>query len=280
MKIILTTESTCDLPNEILQKYDIRVIPLKIILGDEEYADGVNITCEDIYHCVEEKNIFPKTAALTQEEYYEFFKKNLADGDALIHFGLSGKISRTCESAMMAAEKIENVYCVDSCALSTGVALQILHAYDMAKEGYSVKEVYEEALKVAQKIQVSFVIKDLDYLYKGGRCSSVSNFFGKMLKIHPEIIMPKGAMTVGKKYKGAFPAVVDKYINDKMTAYPEVEKKRAFVTHTKCDPELVAATVEKVKSYNIFDEVLETTAGCTISSHCGPNTLGVLFITK
>ena len=280
MKIILTTESTCDLPQEILKKYDIRTIPLKIILGENEYTDGVDVTCEDIYNYVENNSVFPKTAALTEDEYTEFFKKNLADGDALIHFGLSSKISRTCESAMMAAEKLDNVYCVDSLALSTGVSLQILHASDMIKKGMSAEEVYKEALRVAQKIQVSFVIKDLDYLYKGGRCSSLSNFFGKMLKIHPEIIMPGGAMTVGKKYKGAYSAVVDKYLNDKITSCPSVEKARVFITHTKCDPELVSAAVGKVKSYNIFDEVLETTAGCTITSHCGPNTLGVLFITE
>ena len=281
MKIKVTSDSTCDLSPELVEKYNVGIFPLNVILGDKTYSDGIDITPQDIFNYVSETGVLPKTAAHSMEEYAEFFKKEIEGYDALIHFNISTKASASCNNAMLASKNFKGkVYVVDSLALSTGQGLLVLKACDLAAEGKSAGEIVEIVEGLRPKLNTSFVPDVLDYLHKGGRCSLASLIGAKVLKLHPLISMKDGQMYAKKKYMGGLEACLRKYIKDLAEEYRTYDKTRCFITHSSCEPEVVEKARAQVKEIFDFDEILETVAGSVVTSHCGKNTLGVLFITE
>ena len=278
MKIKITADSTCDITKEIAQKYDIDLMPLNVALGEKDYLDGVTIVPEDIYKYYEETKNLPKSGARSAYDYEEFFKKYASDDCAVIHFNISELMSVSHNNAVMASKEVPNVYVIDSKNLSTGTALLMLYALDLIEEGLSVQEIVEKVNARRDFVRASFVVDSLEFLHKGGRCSATSKIFANMLGIKPVIEVKDGAMGVAKKHMGTYKRCITKYIKEVFEAHPNPDKKRVFVTHTKMAPEILELVMDLVKSYDVFEEVIETTAGCTITTHCGEGTLGVLFI--
>ncbi|MBQ9728328.1 MAG: DegV family protein [Clostridia bacterium] len=278
MAIRITSDSTCDLGN-LAEKYNVGVLPMAVTLDGEVYYDGVSITPQDIFAFVTEKKILPKTSAPSIGDYEEFFKEQLAYGDEIIHFNISSKSSASHNFAKQAAESFNGkVRVIDSMALSTGQGLLVLKAAEMSAAGKSADEIEETINELRLRVNTSFVPDSLDYLYKGGRVSKMTLYGANLLKIHPQIQMEQGQLVPGKKYRGKMTVCIKQYVEDLKNAYPKYDKTRCFVTHSCADEELVALAKAKVKELFAFDEVLETVAGATVTSHCGRNTLGVLFI--
>ena len=278
--IIISSDSTCDLSKELIERYQIKIIPLGVTLGDTVYRDGVDITPDDIYAYHAKTGQLPKTSAINIAENSEFFEELTRDGSAVIHFTISASMSATCNNARIAAEEFEDVYVIDSKNLSTGNGLLVVAAAEMAKQGMEAKEIAEKVSALADCVDASFVVDNLEYLAKGGRCSSVAAFGANLLQLKPCIAVKDGAMGVGKKYRGKFGKVLLEYVAERLADGADIDLDRVFVTHAGCDPEVVESVVVAVKQTLPFKEVFVTRAGCTISSHCGANTLGVLFIRK
>ena len=278
MKIRITSESTCDL-NHLVEERNIGIMALQVNLGENAYRDGVDITPEKIFAFVAETGTLPKTAAPSIGEYEEFFEKELAGYDALIHINISSKSSGSHNFAKSAAEAFNGkVYVVDSKALSSGQGLLVLKACDLRDEGKSAEEIVKTLEEVRERINTSFVPDNLDYLHKGGRVSGMVKTVAGMFKIHPQILMEDGQLVPGKKYKGKMSVLIKQYVDDLKEKYPSYDKTRCFVTHSSADRDLVEAAKEKVKELFEFDEIIETVAGSIITSHCGKGTLGVLFV--
>ena len=278
--IVITSDSTTDLSRELRERYNVSVMPLKITLGDKTYTDGVDITPDDIYAHHDKTGELPKTAATNVGDCLEFFKPFTDAGKTVIHFTISSEMSSTYNNACLAAEELGNVYVIDTKNLSTGGGLLVVAAAEMLNAGLSAKETVEKTRALAPCVDASFVIDSLEYLYKGGRCSALAMFGANLLKLKPCIQVKDGKMDVAKKYRGKFSEVLKQYVRDKISDYSDIELDRVFVTHAGCDPELVNEIVELVRKEVPFKEVFMTRAGCTVSSHCGANTLGVLFIRK
>ena len=278
MKIAITAESTVDLPKDLLEKYDIKTIPFTVILGDNEFKDG-EITSSDIFKFVEENKVLPKTSAINEAQYTEFFESVLKEYDAVVHFCLSSQISSACNNAKLAKESFKNVFVVDSRSLSTGIALLAIYGRELAESGKSAEEVFELCNERTKDVQASFVVKKLDYLHKGGRCSSVALLGANLLQIRPEIVVSDGKMGSAKKYMGKMEKVIEKYCKDVLIDNPNPDKKYAFVTYTTATDEMANIAKNALKEAG-FETIYETTAGATITSHCGENTLGILFLNK
>ena len=278
MKIRITSDSTCDL-GELVEKHDIGIMPLQVHLDAQSYRDGVDITPQDIFDFVAKTKILPKTSAPSVAEYEEFFEEQLKDNDFLIHFNISAKSSGSHNFAVEAAKAFGGkVRVVDSKALSSGQGLLVMRAADLRDEGKTVDEIEDAVNEIKNHVNTSFVPDSLDYLFKGGRCSRMQLYGANLLKIHPKIVMTDGQLTQGGKYRGDMMKCIDKYVDDLYAQYPDYDKTRCFVTHSTADRELVEMAKEKVKKLFDFDEVIETVAGSIVTSHCGRNTLGVLFI--
>ena len=278
MKIAISAESTIDLPKELLKKYDIQVLPYTVILGDKEYHDG-EINSADIFDFVKENKILPKTAALNQAEYKEFFEKAIDGYDALIHFCLSSKISSACSHAIAAGKEVANVFVVDSLSLSTGIALQAIYARELANQGKDAIEIFEAVKERVNKVQASFVIERLDYLYKGGRCSALALFGANILKIRPQIVLKDGAMKPAKRYRGHMDKVIEAYCRDTLQEHADPDLSVGFITYTSATEQMVAYAKKALEERG-FENIYETHAGATITSHCGEHTLGILFYDK
>lgn len=279
-KILITSDSTCDLSAELKERYNIKIIPLGITLGTEVYRDGIDITPDDIYAHHAKTGELPKTTASNVGECIDFFKPFVDDGYTVIHFTISSSMSSTYNNTCMAASEFENVYVIDSKNLSTGGGLLVIAAAEMAKSGMAVADIVSEIEKLTSCVDASFVIDSLDYLYKGGRCSALSVLGANLLKLKPCIEVKNGSMGVGKKYRGVYGAVLKQYAQERLQNPDDIDTSRVFVTHAGCDAQIVEDIVNQVKETGLFKEVFVTRAGCTISSHCGANTLGVLFIRK
>lgn len=279
-KIIISSDSTCDLSAELKERYDIKIIPLGVTLGDKVYRDGVDINPDEIYAHHAKTGELPKTTAANVGECIDYFTDLTKDGDAVIHFTISSTMSSTYSNACLAAEDFENVYVIDSKNLSTGGGLQVIAAAEMAKSGMEAPAIVAELEKIAPCVDASFVIDSLEYLHKGGRCTALAMLGANLLKLKPCIEVKNGVMGVGKKYRGVYGRVLTEYVNERLQNPEDIDTSRVFVTHAGCDPEIVNAVVEQVKATGLFKEVFLTRAGCTVSSHCGANTLGVLFIRK
>ncbi len=279
MKIKISADSTVDLSEELIKEYDISIMPLLITLGDETKLDGVEVSTQELFQYVDKTGELPKTASPSITAYQEYYDKLLKDADCVIHFVVSGMLSSCYSSASKAAEEYgDRVYVVDSRSLSTGIALLALYACDRVKEGAEPKQIAEECKLLTKKVQASFVLGDLNYMHKGGRCSGAMRLSAKFLRIKPEIVLVNGEMKVGKKYMGKLNKVVENYVEDTLARYPEYDRKRVFITHTPIDSEICKEVRKQLEGK--FDNIYDTVAGATISSHCGLGTLGILFITK
>lgn len=279
-KVIISSDSTSDLSAELKERYDVRILPLGVTLGTNVYRDGVDITPDDIYAHYDKTGELPKTTAANVGECIEHFKELTKDGDAVIHFTISSDMSSTYNNACIAASEFDSVYVVDTKNLSTGGGLLVVVAAEMAKDGVDAKEIVENVEKLVPCVDVTFVIDSLEYLYKGGRCSALSMMGANLLKLKPCIEVKNGVMGVGKKYRGVFSKVVTEYVTERLQNADDIDPTRVFITHAGCDEELMQSVIKQIKDMGIFKEVFYTRAGCTVSSHCGANTMGVLFIRK
>ena len=276
MKIAISAESTVDLPSEILKEFDIKTLPFHVFLGDEDGLDG-EITPDRIIKFVGETGKLPKTGAVNRFQFEEHFKTLKEEYDAVIHFSLSSELSSAYENAVAAAGEFKDVYVVDSRTLSTGIALLCIYARKLANNGDDVKTVYNKCLERTPNVQASFVLKRLDYLYKGGRCSSLALFGANILRLRVQILLNKGKMIAGKKYRGSFDHCVVKYVNDTLEQFDSPDLSEVFITYTTGD-DLLVEEVKNILVARGFKNVRITHAGATITSHCGENCLGILFI--
>lgn len=276
MKIAISTESTLDLPKELQEKYDISVIPFTVILGDKSGFDG-DITPEEIFAYVDETGVLPKTAAVNEFQFDKYFKKLLKSYDAIIHISLSSGISSACQNAVIAANELKNVYVIDSQSLSTGISLLAIYARQLADKGLQPEEIVEKVTARVPFVQASFVINSLNYLYKGGRCSGLVRFSAALFRIKPQIIVKDGKMAPYKKYTGRNEKAVASYCSDTLDEFNNPDLSIAFVTHSHATPEMVEIAKEALKKRG-FKLIYETVAQATITSHCGPKTLGILYI--
>ena len=279
--IRICSDSTCDLSEEITKKYGITIFPLHIVLGENEYRDRIEISQEEIFEWADKNKTTPKTSAVSYDDAMGAIKPMLDAGDDLIIFTISGQMSTTYNVFNMVAEDLEagdRIQVIDSKNLSTGIGLLVVEAAVMAKEGCTMEEIVKEIEWLKPKVRASFVIDTLTYLARGGRCSSVAALTGGVLRIHPKIIVRDGKMEVSKKYRGQIKRVVMDYVRDMHYALLGARRQRVFITHTSSDREMIEEVRAYLEGLGYFEEVLETKAGGVISSHCGPGTLGVLFI--
>ena len=280
-KIILSADSTCDLGEELKAKYKVNYFPYHILLGDKTYKDGVDITPSDVFNYYKENKKLPKTAAVGVGEYMDYFKKWPAEDYDIIHINLSSAMSSSYQNCSMAANELGNVYPIDSKNLSSALALLVIEAAEMIECGLSAKDIQAKLLNLREKLDASFVVDTLEFLHAGGRCSALSAMGANILKLKPciEVDSNEGKMGVGKKYRGETEKVFPKYVKERLLNPEDIRKERAFVTHS-CLDKKADEIYDLVKGMGIFDEVYKTTASCTISSHCGPNTLGIIFLRK
>ena len=279
VKII--SDSTSDLSKDLLEQYEISILPLHVLLGDKEYLDGKNITPDEIFAWADREKTTPKTSAPSVAEAVELLQPYVAQGQEVICFCISESMSASGNVMRLAAEELnakEQVHVIDSANLSTGIGLLVLEAAQMAQEGKSASEIVEAIEALKPSVRASFVVDTLVYLHRGGRCSGLAAMAGGVLKLHPRIAVTNGKMGAGKKYRGNIAHVVMAYVRDMEEDLKKAKPERVFITHSGCDRQIVQEVYEYLESLGIFREILETRAGSVISSHCGPGTLGVLFI--
>lgn len=279
-RVMICSDSTTDLSAELIAKYDIKILSLTVNLGGKVYTDGVDIDPDGIYRHYEEHGELPKTAAPNIAAFCAFFEEHTKNGEALVFFTISSAMSSTYNNARLAAANYPNVYVVDTKNLSTGGGLLVVAAAEMARAGMSAADIAKESAALTDAVDASFVIDDLEFLHKGGRCSAIAALAAGVLQLKPCITVRGGKMGVAKKYRGRFARVLQQYIADRIGDGTGIDLSRVFVTHAGCDEELVAACLAQVRSAAPWGEVHLTRAGCTISAHCGKNTLGVLFMRK
>lgn len=281
VKII--SDSTCDLSPELIAKYDIDILPLHILLGEDEYEDGRNITPQQIYDWSDTHKTTPKTSAPSLAEAIELFRPYIEEKREIVCFSISGSMSTSGNVMRLAAEELEAsdlVTVVDSANLSTGIGLLVIEAAIMAEKGQSAAEIAATIESLKPNVRASFVVDTLTYLYRGGRCNAISAMAGGVLRLHPKIVVENGAMDASKKYRGKINSVIMSYVKDMEEDLKSARPERVFITHSGCDRTTVDAVRSYLESFGIFHEILETRAGGVVSSHCGPGTLGVLFIAK
>ena len=279
MNIKISADSTCDLSPDLIARYDIGISPLYIVRDGESLVDGVDITPDEIYAHVEAGGSMCSTAAVSVYDYEEFFRRELESADAVVHFHISGEMSACYQNACIAAAEVGNVYPVDARNLSTGIGLLVLEAAELARKGeLTAQEIQQRMNQRKELLDVSFVVEQLGYLRKGGRCSSVAALGANMLSLRPCIQVKDGKMGVGKKYRGAYQKCLLQYVKERLEGRDDIDPHRIFITESGgFTPEEVAEVEAAVRGYQPFEEVLHTRAGCTVSSHCGPRTLGILY---
>lgn len=282
-EVLITADSTCDLPSHIIEQHDIEILPLSVLLGDKSYYDGINVFPEDIYAYVDQTGTLPKTAAVTPAQYYEVFEKAHDDGKAIVHIGLSSAISSSYQNACIAASEFDDVYCIDSKSLCTAMGLLVLKACDFRAKGFDAKKIYNRVNTLVPKVSTTFVLDNLEYLHKGGRCSGVAKFSANILGIKPSIAVDPatGKMDVAKKYRGKMDVVYKQYINDCLKNVNKIDTSRIAIANSGgISPEIISFAKGVVEGKANFDEVILADAKCTISSHCGPKTLAIFYIRK
>lgn len=276
-------DSTCDLSPELLETYDIAILPLNIVMDDICYLDGVQTTPDRIYAWADAKRTTPKTAAPGIEAAVEFLRPVVEAGDEVCYFGISEQMSAACQVLRLAAEELEyeaHVCVLDSMNLSTGIGLQILYAAELVKEGITLSALEETMKEYRERVRASFIVDTLTYLQRGGRCSAVTALMGNALKLKPRIAVADGKMGVSKKYRGNQRKTVLDYVTDMETDLLNAEQKRVFITHSGIAQEIIEEVKAYLESLQHFETISVTRAGGVISSHCGPGTLGVLFVDK
>ncbi|MBQ3510330.1 MAG: DegV family protein [Peptococcaceae bacterium] len=279
-KIIITSDSTTDLSPELQKQYHIQTIPLGVTLNDITLKDGIDIWPDEIYTYYDMTGKLPKTTAINPAECTVFFSRLVQDGYTVIHFTISSEMSSTYQNCCLAASEFQNVYVIDTLNLSTGGGLLMLAAAEMAEQGYPAEKIVETCLAMRKQIDSSFIIDNLEFLYAGGRCSSLQHLGANLLHLKPCIIVQDGKMTVDRKYRGKFADVLQKYIADRIGDGADIITSHVFITHAGCEESICQQCVQLVHQLLPDATVHLTRAGATISSHCGRNTLGVLFLRK
>ncbi len=280
MKIKVLSDSTCDLSPELLQKYDITLVPLTVIKNGENFSDGVNITPDEIFAHVAAGGDLCTTAALNIDEYLNLFKSYAESYDGVIHINIGSGFSSCYQNACLAAEEFDNVRVIDSKNLSTGQGLLVLEVCKLAESCESLDEIVEKANAIVPKIEASFLLDKLQYMVKGGRCSSAAALGANLLNLKPCIEVKDGKMSVVKKYRGAYNKCLSSYVKDRLADRDDLQRENLFVTRTPVSDDCLDAVKEAIDAYADFENIYWTMAGCTVSCHCGPGTLGVLFIRK
>lgn len=281
VKII--SDSTCDLSPKLLNRYNIDILPLHILLGENEYEDGRNITPDEIFAWSDEHKTTPKTSAPSLADAIEILKPYVEEKREVICFSISSGMSTSGNVMRLAVEEMDAsdlVTVIDSANLSTGIGLLVVEAAVMAQSGKNAAEITAVIEELKPKVRASFVVDTLTYLYRGGRCNAVAAMAGSVLRLHPKIVVENGAMDASKKYRGKLKSVIVSYVKDMEADLKNARPERVFITHSGCDREVVEEVRTYLQSLGIFQEILETRAGGVISSHCGPGTLGALFIAK
>lgn len=281
-RMIISTDSPADVPAEIRERYDIRVIPLHIILDDDCFEDGVNIQPDDLYAFYKKTGRLPKTSAVSVAEYTDFFKELTQDGSSVVHISFSSALSATHQNARLAAEDFDNVYIVDSKSLSTGIALLAIKAAQLAQDGLDAKTIAHEMEYKREKVVTTFILDKLEFLYKGGRCSGVAMLGANVLGIKPSIVMADGKLQVGKKYRGKLENCQMQYVRDLLEQYAgRIDTDRAFLSRTAgVSDEQMKALQKEIHKTLKFKEYIVSTVGCTITSHCGERTFTFEFMLK
>jgi len=283
-KVLLFADSSVDLTKELRDRYSVHILPIHIILNDKTYEDGVDITTKEIFENYYKTKQLPKTAAINIDDIVTALKPYVDDGYEIVYVSLGSALSSSFRNSCLAAEELGGkVYPIDSCSLSAGAGLLVIEAAERIAKGMSAKQVAEEVQALSKNTHASFVIDTLEFLRAGGRCSALAAFGANLLGLKPCIKVnndENGAMGVGKKYRGKYEKVLFDYVDETLAAFDNIKKDRAFITYSSMDNDLEHKVYEYVKSKGIFKEVFLTTASGTISSHCGPNTLGVLFMTE
>ncbi len=280
MNIKITADSTCDLSADLISRHNIGITPLYIIKGGISFRDGVDITPPDIFDYVNKGGALCSTAAINVADYSQFFSELSAEYDAVIHINLGSSLSTCYQNASIAADEFNNVYVIDSKNLSTGIGLVVLEAAKRAESGMDVQQIVEELNSLTSRVEASFVLDRLDYMVKGGRCSSVAALGANLLSLKPSIEVINGKMSVVKKYRGSFEKALSSYVRDRLSGRTDLEYEKIFLTHAYCTDKIVDLVRSCIRQYGDFSNIYETTAGCTISCHCGPGCLGILFIRK
>lgn len=278
--VLVSADSTCDLSPELLEAYGVATLPLYLVMSGVSYRDGIDITPDDLYAKIRAEGKIGSTAAINVDEYISFFTKRRQSCDAIVHFTISSDMSSCYQNACVAAEEVGGVYVVDSRNLSTGIGHLALRAAELAREGLSGEEIARQMEETRERLDVTFVPNTLEFLRLGGRCSAVAALGANLLRIKPCIQVKEGKMGVGKKYTGKQEAVLVKYIRDRLAEPETLDLFRIFITHSGIDQKYIDLARETVLACAPFREVLVTRAGCTVSNHCGPGTLGVLFFRK
>lgn len=287
-KIILSADSTCDIGDELKARYGVHFYPFHIILEGKDYQDNVDVTVKEIFAAYYDRKALPQTAAINMGEYVDYFQEWVNAGYDVIHLNLGGAISSAHKNCVLAARELQEsgaagrVYPIDSFSLSTGIALQVIDAGDMIKAGLSAQEIARRLEANRSHVHASFILDTLDFMRAGGRCSTIAAVSANLLSLKPciEVDNTDGSMHVGKKYRGNLAKVLAAYVKDKLAQYPNIKRDHIFITYSSIAPELEDLVRETIKANGDFMEIHATKASCTIASHCGPNTLGILFETE
>lgn len=281
-KVILCADSACDLDEVLKRQYSVNIYPYHISLGDEHYRDGVDLNPDKIYQTYWQRKVIPKTSAINPQEYINFFKPWTDQGYDIIHLSLSSGITSSYQNCCLAAQELPNVYPIDSRSLSTGFGLLVIEAAERIAQGMPAAQIQEEIVAIREKVETSFILDNLVFMHAGGRCSGVAALGANILGIKPCIEMDNatGKMGVGKKYRGPLEKVLKKYTIDKLQDRNDLDLRRIFITHTGIAQECIEQVTNTIREIVDFQEIIVTRAGCTISCHSGPNTLGILFRKK
>ena len=280
MRYKITADSTCDLSSELIERYNITILPLYVQLGGKTYRDGVDIQPDDIYAHVAAGGDLATTAAVNLSDYVRAFTELSAQNDFVIHVNISADFSCSHQNAKLAAANMPNVYVVDSRNLSTGHGHVVLEAARLAAEGLAPEEIVRRLEELTARVDASFILEHLEYMKKGGRCSAVALLGANLLKLRPCIEVANGKMGVAKKYRGTFAKCLETYIADRLEGRTDLDPRMIFITHSGVPDEIIALAQQAIAKYQTFEELCVTRAGCTVSSHCGPGTIGILFIRK
>lgn len=281
--VIITADSTCDLPSQFIEQNNIIILPLSVLLGDKSYYDGIDVFPKDIYAYVEKTGILPKTSAVTPAQYYEVFEKAHKEGKAVVHIGLSSAISSSYQNACIAAGEFDDIYCIDSKSLCTAMGLLVLKACDFRAKGFDAKKIAHRVNALVPKVSTTFVLDNLEYLHKGGRCSAVTKFSANILGIKPSIAVDPatGTLDVAKKYRGKMDVVYKQYINDCLRDINKIDTSRIVIANSGgISPDIISFAKGVIEGKAKFGEIILADAKCTISSHCGPRTLAIFYIKK
>ena len=278
--IKIISDSTADLPKELIEKYDIEIVPLSVTLGENSFKDGIEISAKDIFDFYDSTKMLPKTSAVSVLEYTEAFTHWIEKGYDVIHFAISSTMSACYQNACIAAVELGHVWSIDSENLSSGIGLLVLLAAELAAKGESAEAVFKCIEEAKKRVDASFVLNQLEFLHKGGRCSGVAALGANLLKLKPCIEVHEGKMKVGKKYRGAYEKCALEYVRDRLDGNSNVESDVVFLTWTGIDAHLLKDIEKEIKKHHKFHHIIINEAGSTISGHCGPGTFGILYFRK